>query len=511
MSNKPSEYRLSTQGLTKHYPGTIACQDIDLTIQPGEIHALLGENGAGKSTLVKMIYGVTAPTRGQIFWEGRPVVLRSPAMARELGIGMVFQDFALFESLRVVENVALALPKREPHRVLAKRIQTVSERYGLPIDPEKPVGSLSVGERQRVEIVRSLLQTPRLLIMDEPTSVLAPQAVERLFETLRQIAAEGCSVLYISHKLHEIRALCDRATVLRQGRVTGTCTPANETAGNLARMMIGQALPVVNRPPSKVADVALAVNTPRISSGDEHEVGLEALSFSVSRGEILGIAGISGNGQGELLRLLSGERLAPSADAIRINGEPVGQYGVAKRRERGMAYIPEDRRGQATVADLPLTDNATLTAINTQPITQYGLMRHAAIQAFTQRCIEIYQVVCSGSQAPARSLSGGNLQKFVVGRELLQMPQLLVCAQPTWGVDVGAAAFIRQKLLDLRSEQTAIVVISEEIEELFEISDRIAVIADGRLSPIRSVADSSYEQVGLWMSGLWDSEGALNA
>lgn len=511
MSNETAGYRLRTEGLTKHYPGTVACEAIDLTVQPGEIHALLGENGAGKSTLVKMIYGVMPPTSGQIWWEGKPVTLSSPAMARQLGIGMVFQDFALFETLRVVENMALSLPGRESYRALAERIQTVSSHYGLPVDPERPVGSLSVGERQRVEIVRSLLQTPRLLIMDEPTSVLSPQAVERLFDTLRQIAAEGCAVLYISHKLHEIRALCDRATVLQHGRVTGTCLPAEESAGQLARMMIGRPLPVVARPPTQLTGVALEVNSPPIIAANEHEVGLDALSFSVAQGEILGIAGISGNGQGELLRLLSGERLAPRPESIRIDGEAVGRYDVTRRRQRGLAYIPEDRRGQATVADLPLSDNAALTALTTQPLKQYGFLRHTAISEFTQRCINTYQVVCGGQQALARSLSGGNLQKFVVGRELLQAPRLLICAQPTWGVDVGAAAFIRQKLLDLRAQQTAIVVISEEIDELFEISDRIAVLSSGRLSPIQSVSETSYEQIGLWMSGLWGLEHAGHA
>lgn len=511
MSSDAAAYRLRTAGLTKHYPGTIACEDIDLSIAPGEIHALLGENGAGKSTLVKMIYGVTPPTRGQIYWEGKPTVLRNPAMARQLGIGMVFQDFALFETLRVVENVALALPGGVSHKHLAKRIREVSTHYGLPIDPERPVSSLSVGERQRVEIVRSLLQTPRLLIMDEPTSVLSPPAVERLFETLRQIAAEGCAVLYISHKLHEIRALCDRATVLQRGRVTGRCVPAEESAAALARMMIGRPLPTVARPPSELANVALAVKTPPIRSLNEHETGLDALSFAVVRGEILGIAGISGNGQGELLKLLSGERLAPNAEAIKIDGQPMGRDGVRRRRERGMAYIPEDRRGTATVADLPLTDNAAMTALNTQTLHWYGFLRHRAIESFTQRCIDTYQVICRGPQALPRSLSGGNLQKFVVGRELLQAPQLLICAQPTWGVDVGAAAFIRQKLLDLRAQKTAIIVISEEIDELFEISDRIGVLAAGRLSPIRPISQCSYEQVGLWMSGLWSDEAVNDA
>jgi simple sugar transport system ATP-binding protein len=494
--------RLELQAIRKVYPSIVANDGVNLRVMPGEIHAVLGENGAGKSTLMKIIYGVTQATEGRIVWEGKPVRIASPAVARSLGIGMVFQHFSLFETLTVAENITLGLGDGSPIAELSSRIESVSNRYGLPVDPRRRVHALSVGERQRVEIVRCLLQAPRLLIMDEPTSVLTPQAVTTLFDTLRTIAAEGCSILYISHKLEEIRSLCHSATVLRGGRVTGHCEPARETPASLAQMMIGRELPVAKHARARAdGEVRLRLNSLSLPAQEAFGAALSNLDLEVRAGEIVGIAGISGNGQRELLRVLGGEILAPSASQLELMGTPAGWLGVAARRSLGLGVVPEERLGRGAVPGLALTENALLTA-HRQGMVRHGLIDFSALTGFTQRCIDAFSVKCAGPQAMASSLSGGNVQRFIVGREILQEPRVLVVAQPTWGVDVGAAAFLRQALVDLRDRGCAILLISEELEELFEISDRIAVIAGGRLSPQRITGQTHVDEIGLWMSGI---------
>ncbi len=496
--------RLVLQGIGKVYPTVVANDDIGLVVRAGEIRAILGENGAGKSTLMKIIYGVTRPSSGRMFWEGEEVQVESPAHARSLGIGMVFQHFSLFETLTVVENVALALPGRPALDALAQRIVEVSERYGLPVDPRRHIHALSVGERQRVEIIRCLLQDPRLLIMDEPTSVLTPQAVRKLFETLRRLADEGCSILYISHKLDEIRALCHTATVLRGGKVTGECIPAQETPASMARLMIGKELPRCEHDaPQAGGEVRLRLAGLSHASDDPFGTDLRDLHLDVHAGEIVGIAGVSGNGQRELLRVISGEEPLAERFPVQICGIEAGRLSPGRRRRLGMAFVPEERLGRGAVPTMSLADNALLTAAHNQGMVTAGFLRFERARAFARRCIDAFDVRCGGPAAAANSLSGGNLQKFIVGREILQAPRLLVCAQPTWGVDVGAAAFIRQQLIDLRKRGCAVLVISEELDELFEISDRIAVIAKGRLSPVRAASETSIEDIGVWMSGLW--------
>ncbi|CAM2145715.1 general nucleoside transport system ATP-binding protein [Pararobbsia alpina] len=496
--------RLVLTGITKQYPAVLANDNVSLTVMPGEIHAVLGENGAGKSTLMKIIYGAVHPDAGEIVWEGQSVTIPTPSAARRLGIGMVFQHFALFETLTVAENIALALDEPFDLKVLAKRVREVSTEYGLDVDPQRHVHSLTVGERQRVEIVRCLLQNPRLLIMDEPTSVLTPQAVRKLFETLKRLAAEGRSILYISHKLDEIQELCTNATVMRGGRVTGHVDPRGETTASLATLMVGHALPEYQRKTHERGETLLAVDKLTMESADPFGTSLLNVSFELRAGEILGIAGVSGNGQAELLSALSGESRAPRADAIRLLGKAAGRMGANERRALGFAFVPEERLGRGAVPSLPLSDNALLTA-HRQGMVHKGWLNHRAMRAFAKRCIEAFDVRCGGTEAIAQSLSGGNLQKFIVGRELLQTPKVLVVAQPTWGVDVGAASFIRQQLLDMAAKGAAILVISEELDELFEISDRLAVIARGKLSPIRETHETNAEQIGLWMAGLFDA------
>lgn len=501
--------RLELSGITKRYPSVVANDGIHLEVAPGEIHAVLGENGAGKSTLMKIIYGAVQADAGQIQWNGREVVIANPAEARRLGIGMVFQHFSLFETLTVVENIALALDEPFDLKGLAERVSEVSQRYGLPLDPQRLVYSLSVGERQRVEIVRCLLQTPQLLILDEPTSVLTPQAVQKLFETLRRLSSEGVSILYISHKLHEIQSLCHSATVMRGGKVTGTATPSQETPASLARMMIGRELPVCAVPAfAGEATPVLSVRGLSHTPDDPFGTALKDIALEVRRGEILGIAGISGNGQAELLAALSGETTGP-ASTVSLAGTPVGHLDAGRRRKQGLAFVPEERLGRGAVPPMSLADNATLSA-HGQGLVKHGLLRPKAAWAFAKTCIERFDVRCGGPGAAARSLSGGNLQKFIVGREIMQQPIAMVVAQPTWGVDVGAAAFLRQTLIDLSRSGVAILVISEELEELFEICDRIAVLAEGRLSEAVPKHQTNAEKIGLQMSGLFTDANATD-
>ena len=500
--NKP---RLRLRGIRKVYPDVVANDGIDLAVMPGEIHAILGENGAGKSTLMKIIYGITRPTGGELFWEGDRFTPANPAHARALGIGMVFQHFSLFETLTVVENVSLALPGSRQLDELSRQIASASERFGLPVDPRRLVHSLAMGERQGVEIIRCLLQAPKLLIMDEPTSVLTPQAARKLFEALRKLAADGCSIVYISHKLDEIQALCDTATVLRAGKVTATCVPAMESAQSMARMMTGKDLPVPRHDaPAGGGAVRLRLSGLSRASVDPFGTDLKNIHLDVHAGEIVGIAGISGNGQQELLAAISGEQPLAEQSTVQILATPAGRMPPGSRRRLGLGFVPEERLGRGAVPHMTLAENSLLTA-HRQGMVKHGLVDFEVAETFAVECIAKYDVRCGGPQAQAKSLSGGNLQKFIVGREILQQPKLLVVAQPTWGVDVGAAAFIRQALIDLRTSGSAILVISEELEELFEICDRIAVIANGRLSPVRRTADTNAEEIGVWMSGMWPS------
>jgi ABC-type uncharacterized transport system ATPase subunit len=498
-----TEPRLQLLGISKIYPSVVANADVDLTVMPGEIHAVLGENGAGKSTLMKMIYGVTQPDGGEIVWEGRQVRIASPAAARRLGIGMVFQHFALFETLTVAENIALALDEKIAPNNLAPRIRAVSAAYGLPLDPERHIHSMSVGERQRVEIVRCLLQNPRLLIMDEPTSVLTPDAVQKLFVSLRQLAAEGVSILYISHKLDEIRALCDKATVLRGGRVSGTATPRTQSAHELAELMIGGDLPSCTLVPRAPGEVRLALEQLSIASADPFGTDLREISLQVRAGEIVGLAGVSGNGQQELMKAISGETPQRDANAVRILGHAAGRLGAAARRRLGLGFVPEERLGRGAVPAMSLADNALLTGYlaGAAGMLQRGLVRRGAVRDFAAGVIERFRVKCGGPGSAASSLSGGNLQKFIVGRELALAPRLMVLAQPTWGVDIGAAMMIRQAIIALRDQGVAVLVISEELDELFMLCDRIAVLAKGRLSPTVPAGEATINQIGQWMSG----------
>ncbi len=493
--------RLELAGISKQYPAVRANDGVSLRVKPGEVHAVLGENGAGKSTLMKIIYGAVQPDAGSIQWNGQPVQVKSPAAARALGISMVYQHFSLFDTLTVAENVWLGLDKAGTLAAVAARIGEVAASYGLDIDPQRPVHTLSVGEKQRVEIVRALLTDPQLLILDEPTSVLTPQAVEKLFITLRKLSDAGTSILYISHKLDEIRALCHHCTVLRGGKVTGEVDPRQESNASLSRLMIGAEPPPLQHAVRSAGAVVLAVQGLSLARQDPFGVDLKDIGFELRAGEILGVAGVSGNGQQELLAALSGEDPRAPPGSIRLAGADIARHSPRRRRKQGLHFVPEERLGRGAVPTLGLAQNTLLT--RSEAVGRSGWVDTGATRALAERLIQRFQVKAGGPGAAARSLSGGNLQKFIVGREIDANPKLLIVAQPTWGVDVGAAALIRGELLKLRDSGCALLVVSEELDELFELSDRLVVIAQGRLSPPVAAADATVEQIGAWMSGLW--------
>lgn len=491
---------LELAGLTKTYPGVIANEDVSLVIGRGEIHALLGENGAGKSTLVKTIYGLARPDRGTMRLAGAAYAPADPRAARQAGVAMVFQHFSLFEALDVAENVALGMEAPPPLRQLAARVAEVSRAYGLPLDPHRQVGTLSAGERQRVEIVRCLLQDPRLLIMDEPTSVLTPAEVETLFAALRQLAGEGTAILYISHKLEEIRALCDAATILRRGRVVAECDPRTSTARQMAELMVGGTLHRPERAAAEPGAPLLQLHDLSLPSPHAFATSLREISLTVRAGEVLGIAGIAGNGQEELLAALSGERpVGPGR--IRLDGRDIGALGPPARRRLGLLAAPEDRLGHAAAPTMSLTENALLTGRVRQSLAPRGWIDWSAARDFAARIIAAFDVRTPGPETAARALSGGNLQKFVIGREVLQAPRVLVVNQPTWGVDAAAAAAIRQALLDLASGGAAVIAISQDLDELMEIADRFAALEGGRLSPPRQTAGLTRDEIGLMLGG----------
>ncbi|MGP6087359.1 ABC transporter ATP-binding protein [Antarctobacter jejuensis] len=496
---------LSLRGLTKIYPGVIANDDVSFDIGRGEIHALLGENGAGKSTLVKMIFGLNAPDKGSMQMDGKPYAPSEPSEARQSGVAMVFQHFSLFDALNVAENVALGMETPPPMSDLARQIREVSETYGLPLDPSRTVGTLSAGERQRVEIIRCLLQNPRLLIMDEPTSVLTPQEVEILFETLRKLKAEGTSILYISHKLEEIRALCDTATILRLGKKVATCTPADTSARQLAEMMVGASFATPTARGTEPGEVLLTVRDLKMPAPGAFGTPLRGISFEVRAGEVLGIGGVAGNGQDELLAALSGERSAP-AGSILMGKDDISRAGPVARRDLGVLSGPEERLGHAAAPDMSLIENGVLTAARREGLLSRGFISWGKARTFAEDVIGLFDVRTPGPGTAARALSGGNLQKFVVGREILQDPKVLILNQPTWGVDAAAAAFIRQQVLDLAAKGSAVVVISQDLDELMEVSDRFAALNEGRLSLSRPVAELDIEQIGLMMGGAHDME-----
>src|SRR6201994_2884861 len=441
---------LQTIGLTKRYGTFLANDAVDIDIWPQQIHALLGENGAGKSTLVKTIYGLIQPSDGEMRWQGERMVLSGPSEARQRGIGMVFQHFSMVDNLPVAGNVALGHDGKESFKDMSARLEQLSRDYGLPLDPRREVWQLSVGERQRIEIVRALMQNPKFLILDEPTAVLTPQEADQLFIVLERLKAEGRAILYISHKLEEVKRLCDTATILRGGKKVSTCNPKAETASSLARMMVGTEIKEVRAATARKTTVPrLVVNDLSLEPDDPHGVRLQRISLELKGGEILGIAGVAGNGQDEFFAALSGERRAIDPGTIVIEGIAAGHMSITQRRKLGAAFVPEERLGHGTAPRMRLSENALLTGHAASGMVKHGFVNTAATLSTVDRATETFDVRKAKRDPEAVSLSGGNLQKFIVGREILREPGVLIVAQPTWGVDAGAAAVIRQALLDL--------------------------------------------------------------
>ena len=493
--------------IDKQFPGVRALNKARFELVPGEVHALMGENGAGKSTLMKIIYGSVKPDAGTVTFNGQLTHIRNPQEARALGISMVFQHFSLFDTITVAENVWLGLDKSLSLQSVTRSIIAKATEYGLDIDPARPVHTLSVGEMQRVEIIRALLTNPKLLILDEPTSVLTPQAVEKLFVVLKKLAAQGCSILYISHKLHEIRELCSACTVLRGGVVTGVCNPAEQTNASLSRLMIGAEPPALQHRDQTPGAPVLQVARLSLPREDQFGVDLDGISLQVCAGEIVGIAGVSGNGQKELLYALSGEDCRSAPGSIRMGETDMAHLHPGARRKLGLHFVPEERLGRGAVPTLGLAHNLLLTR-NEALSGSIRWINLGRLRAQATDIIGRFNVKTGGPDAAARSLSGGNLQKFIVGREIDAKPRLLIVSQPTWGVDVGASAQIRGEILKLRDQGCAVLVVSEELDELFELSDRLHVIAKGRLSPSVPIREATVEKIGEWMSGLWEVDHA---
>jgi len=489
---QPAPARLELIGISKRFGDTLANDSISLRVQPGEVHALLGENGAGKSTLMKVLYGVHTPDSGSILWHNREVDIADPNAARRLGIGMVFQHFCLIERMTVFENLQLALPELKA-AALQQRFDALRQRLGLQVRLEDRVGQLSAGERQRVEILRCLMADVELLILDEPTSVLTPGEVQTLIATLRLLADDGCSILFISHKLVEVQQLCERATVLRAGRVVGSVRVAESDRAGLVAMMMGEAPPAAARPPLNVIGETL------LSLQADNCGRLRAARLELAAGEIVGIGGVAGSGQETLQDLVSGEQRLPQ-DRVRFMGEDIGHLSVQQRRLRGVRSLPVDRLGRAAAAGLSLAENFLLTHYGQGPLQQGPWVDWRRPAGAARQAIADFAISAPSEHAPARDLSGGNLQRFLVARELAGQPRLLVCYNPTWGVDPTAASRIHEALQDARRAGAAILLLSEDIDELFSLCDRLGALCNGVLSPLLPRNEVTTELMGRWMT-----------
>ncbi len=505
MHNKNSKTLLKANGLTKNFGSFVANKSINIEIEKGEIHALLGENGAGKSTLVKMFYGLLSPNKGEIILNGKAVNMINPKFARSLGIGMVFQHFSLFPALSVNENILISLDQKLSKNELENRIIETSKKWGLSISPSKKVAELSVGEQQRVEIIRCLLQNPKLLIMDEPTSVLSPQEIVNLFKVLKNLSKSGCSILYISHKLHEIKELAKRVTILKAGKVIDAMETKNVSTNILAEKMVGKKVVKLTTKKNRSKfnkSLALSTNNLCRTKRNQFGVSLNNINFSLNFGEILGVAGIAGNGQVELMEALSGETQGEKEEII-FEKNFIGNLKIENRRQLGIEFVPEERNNHATVPDLRLHENTFLTFfghyISNKNFTKKFLSNPNESLSTSTEIISKNDIRCPYDNPFAKQLSGGNLQKFIIGRSFQANPKLAIISQPTWGVDIGAATIIRQKIQNLASIGKAIILISQDLDEIFELSDNICVISNGNLSKVQSKKNITPAQVGLLM------------
>ena len=508
LSSQSENILLQCSSINKEFSGVNANSDVSITVGKSQIHALLGENGAGKSTMVKIIYGLLQPDSGTMRFSDEEYAPKSPKDARALGVGMVFQHFSLFEPLSAFDNILLGLDKNIDVKSLREEVKALSESYGLEVNLSSYIGDLSAGERQRVEIIRALLQKPKLLIMDEPTSVLTPFECEKLFKTLKKLASEGTSILYISHKLKEISFLCDTASVLRKGELIGEYDPKTMTAKALGELMVGQTLSQPKRPiATKKKNRVLSVSMAEVKPDTQFGVMLKNIKFDVYQSEILGIGGVAGNGQEELMQLITGEKIDRSID-IKYLDSNIQLLNPHKRREMGIAFAPEERLGHSAVGSLSLSENSLITDPKKRFLTNLGFIDFEELRNYTESVIEKFNVKTTGGQAIASSLSGGNLQKFVVGREIGQRPSLLVVNQPTWGVDALSAANIREAIVEIANNGAAVILISQDLDELLEISNRVGFLTNGQLSMPSETTNIKSSDIGALMGGL--SEGETN-
>jgi simple sugar transport system ATP-binding protein len=505
-TGQPQIDHLEMKGIVKRFPGVLACDHIDFDVKAGEVHALLGENGAGKSTLMKILYGLYHADAGTILMNGEPVHIGSPTDAIRLGIGMIHQHFMLVDTLTVTENVALGLPSSRGLLLdldrVEKRIKELSEAYRLQIDPRAPIWTLAVGERQRVEIIKALYRGAALLILDEPTAVLTPQEVEDLFVTLRQMARDGHSLIFISHKLHEVLDISERITVLREGRLIGTVPTQGMTRPQLARMMVGrEVLLERKRAPAKLGPPRLALENV-VAKSVTGQTALHGVSLEVRGGEILGIAGVSGNGQRELAEVIAGLREAIEGKVL-LDGIDVTEWPAGERTAAGLAYIPEERMHDGVIREFSVAENLILQEHTRSPFSKGIFLDFKEITRRSAQLVQDFRVKTPDIETPTKSLSGGNIQKLILARELSRSPKVLIAAQPTRGVDIGATEYIHQRLLDQRTHGTATVLISEDLDEVLALSDRIAVLYEGRIMDIVEREETSAEELGLLMAGVY--------
>jgi len=495
---------LEMRNITKRFPGVLANDNVSFDVLPGEVHTLLGENGAGKSTLMKILFGLYVPDEGEILLRGEQAQITSPTSAIEQRVGMVHQHFMLVPTLTVAENVALGLASgRGPLTDLdavSERIREISGRYGLAVDPDIEVWKLSVGERQRVEIVKALYRDAELLVLDEPTAVLTPQEVDDLFVILRQMTDEGAGIVFISHKLHEVMELSDRITVLRNGRVTGSTVPAETSRQQLAEMMVGREVKLApDKPDAELGDVRLRLRQVSVR-GDRGTLAVDHVDLDVYSGEILGIAGVSGNGQRELAETIAGLRPAESG-SVELDGTDLTRAGPARTRAAGLSYVPEERMKEGAVGEFTVSENLLLINHGDKRFVSSGLFNFDRIRAHCQKLVDDFNVKTPSLATPTSSLSGGNIQKVIMARELESQPAVLLAAQPTRGVDIGAAEYIHSQLVVQRGNGCAIVMISEDLDEVLGLADRIAVMFEGRVVKIVDRADTTREDLGLAMAG----------
>ena len=491
---------LKVKNITKIYPGCVANDNISLEFKNGKIYALLGENGAGKSTLVKILSGVIQPDEGQIILNNKIIKLKSPIDAKKNKIGMVFQHFNLFETLSVFEN--LIIDSNETREGLREKINNIMKKYNFNVDLDIPVLNLSAGQKQKVEIIRCLIRSPEVLIMDEPTSVLTEQETSELFSSLRQFSLEGILIIYITHKLKEVMSLCDEVAVMRKGQLISVSKIVDEKIETLANKMVGQNLKTIKKNISieRSAEKLIKISNLNFSSEDPFETNLENVNFEVNRGECFGIAGISGNGQSELFQVLSGEIISEN-NSIKLNNYPIGNLNPQQRREHLMAFSPEDRMEQAAIPQMKIFENVALNNFKTSNFFNKGLIDEKKIKQHSKKILSDFSVNTDNVELKSQFLSGGNLQKLILGRELITSPELLICFNPTWGLDVGAINYIHETLIKINEQKKSVILISTDTDELLKLSDKICVIYKGKLSKIMDAEEVTSEKLGILMGG----------